>query len=66
MRRSTIIRSNMVHEIHSSIKQRYDSNVFNNLSKTFIYEEIHKETGLCTKTIANILNHSSPKEILSE
>ena len=66
MRKSTAIRVNFVYGIYDKLKQQYDTDVFNNLSRSFIYEEISKETGLCTKTIATYLNHHSTKEISSE
>jgi len=55
-RGSTIIRNNQVHILYEKIKSQYKKDVFNSLSKSFIYGEISNETGLCIKTIANILN----------
>ena len=66
MRKSTIIRINFVHDAYEKLKQQYEVNVFNSLSREFIYEKIGKETGLCSKTIATYLNKHSPKEIPSE
>ena len=66
MRKSTIVRINFVHSTYVKLKQQYTLDVFNSLSRSFIYKEIGKQTGLCTKTIATYLNKYSPKEIPSE
>jgi len=65
-RKSTLIRINAVHAIYEKLRQQYDPNIFNNLSRSFIYSEIGKETGLCSKTISTYLNRYSAKEISSE
>jgi len=58
-RPSTQIRDNRVHEIY-----RYTVNELGGLrnvvSKSYIYERIKQKTGLCSKTIAFILNHTIP------
>jgi len=56
-RKSTIVRNNQVHTIYNELKNQYGNTVFNNLSRSFIYQEISRRTGLCVKTISNILNH---------
>ena len=66
MRKSTIIRINFVYSVYEKLKQQYSADVFNSLSRSFIYEEISKQTGLCAKTIATYLNKHLPKEIPSE
>lgn len=58
-RKSTIVRNNQVHSIYNDLKNQYGDKIFNSLSKAFIYEEISIRTGLCAKTISNILNHSN-------
>jgi len=59
-RESTVIRDNAVHEacdrLHSELGPLYRE-----VSKSFIYNQIRERTGLCTKTIAYILNHTLPK-----
>lgn len=57
-RRSTIIRNNRVHEVHAEILEKL-GDVAPYVSKSYIYEQIHAATGLCTKTIAHILNHTT-------
>lgn len=61
-RKSTIVRNNQVHSIYNDLKNQYGDKIFNSLSKAFIYEEISIRTGLCVKTISNILNHSRAEE----
>lgn len=52
-RESTILRDNKVHEIHAELGVLADV-----VSRQYIYERIKMRTGLCTKTIAFILNHT--------
>lgn len=61
-RKSTIVRNNTVHTIYNELRQQYGDKIFNSLSKAFIYEEISRRTGLCVKTISNILNHLRMEE----
>jgi len=61
-RKSTIIRENLVHTLHKELKEKYGNKTFNNLSKTFIYEEISSRTGLSERTISNIINHTTPSK----
>lgn len=56
-RESTIFRDKIVHQVHESIKKELGK-LYPVVSKSYIYERIQKETGLCTKTIAFILNHT--------
>lgn len=58
---STIIRDNRVHEIHQEIMASL-GNLKNIVSKSYIYDKIHERTGLCVKTIAYIINHTSYKK----
>lgn len=57
-RPSTIIRDNTVHDTYKEICEELGT-LANVVSKSYIYERISKRTGLCVKTIANILNHTS-------
>lgn len=56
-RQSTMVRNNLVFKIYEELKKDYGE-VFNYISKEYIYEKIHNETGLHPKTIARILNHT--------
>lgn len=56
-RPSTIIRDNTVHDTYKEICEELGT-IANVVSKSYIYERISKHTGLCVKTIANILNYA--------
>lgn len=56
-RESTVLRDEIVHRVHESIKKELGK-LYPVVSKSYIYERIKEETGLCTKTIAFILNHT--------
>lgn len=60
-RDSTIMRHNEVHKAYTEMAGVLGY-LINNVSKGYIYEEIHKRTGLCYKTIAYILNHTEREE----
>lgn len=63
-RPSTIIRDNMVHDVYEKICNEIGEYA-NYVAKQYIYERIRERTGLCTKTIAYILNHTE-KDGLNE
>lgn len=56
-RTSTIARDNKVHEAYEEICRKYGK-MARLLPRGYIYECIKTKTGLCTKTIAFILNHT--------
>ena len=58
-RGSTIIRDNEVHKVYHDLCIELGS-MSRFVSKQYIYERIRVRTGLCSKTIAFILNHTSP------
>ena len=53
-----MVRDNEVHEAYEEVLRQYGE-VAKYLPRGFIYERIQSKTGLCTKTIAFILNHTS-------
>lgn len=56
-RSSTVVRDNMVHAAYrETVAELGDIAPF--VAKSYIYERIRARTGLCTKTIAYILNHT--------
>ena len=57
-RESTIIRDNRVHEVYGEIREELGT-FADVVSKQYLYERIRERTGLCTKTIAFILNHTN-------
>lgn len=59
-RPSTIFRDNSVHEIYQELKEEL-GDLIHVVSKSYIYGRIQERTGLCTKTIAFILNHTEYK-----
>ena len=56
-RPSTVVRDNMVHEAYQEL-QLEAGGYFKLLPRGHIYDHIRQRTGLCTKTIAFILNHT--------
>ena len=62
-RESTKIRDNAVHAIHSEILDEL-GNLASAVSKTYIYEKIKIRTGLSTRTISFILNHTETQNII--
>lgn len=58
-RDSTIIRDNTVHEAYYEVCRSLGAYAFL-VPKSYIYDKIHERCGLCTKTIAYILNHTFP------
>ena len=61
-RGSTIIRDNEVHQAYHDLCIEHGS-MSRFVSKQYIYERIRARTGLCSKTIAFILNHTNPTKI---
>ena len=56
-RPSTIIRDNRVHEAYEEVCREIGY-MANFLPREYLYERVKEKTGLCTKTIAFILNHT--------
>lgn len=55
-RESTIIRDNHVLDVYTDVKNELGE-LANFVAKQYIYEKVQERTGLCTKTIAYIINH---------
>jgi hypothetical protein len=55
---STIIRDNEVHKIYNEVKAELGGLIYE-VRREYIYKRISEKTGLCTKCIAYILNHTS-------
>lgn len=56
-RPSTIIRDNEVHEAYEEVCREI-GDMARLLPKEYLYEKVKEKTGLCTRTIARILNHT--------
>lgn len=56
-RASTIIRDNGVHDAYVDLKGEMGQ-FAHVVAKSYIYGRLSERTGLCTKTIAFILNHT--------
>ena len=56
-RPSTIIRDNRVHEAYEEVCREI-GDMARLLPKEYLYEKVKEKTGLCTRTIAFILNHT--------
>lgn len=56
-RPSTVFRDNGVHEVYQELEEEL-GDLIHVVSKSYIYERIHERTGLCSKTIAFVLNHT--------
>lgn len=50
-----------VHAIHEELRTQLGE-LYYAISKSYIYSLISKRTGYCTKSIANILNHTKMSE----
>lgn len=61
-RPSTVMRDNSVHEAYRQLQQE-TGEYFRFLPREFVYDQIRQRTGLCTKTIAFILNHTKWQEV---
>lgn len=48
---------NNVHNVDAELRQLYGE-LYHVISRAYIYDEIRKRTGYCTKSIAYILNHT--------
>lgn len=55
-RESTFKRDNEVLDIYREVCNELGE-LAHVVAKSYIYEKIHERTGLCTKTIAFIINH---------
>lgn len=54
---STRVRDNHVHRIFNELTR--EMGIYAHyVSKSYIYEKIRQQTGLCTRTISAILNHT--------
>lgn len=56
-RESTVLRDEQVLSLYDSIAEDLGE-LLPVVSRSYIYDRIQKETGLCHKTIAFILNHT--------
>ncbi len=54
---STIIRDNHVHDVYKDVIEEL-GDLAAVVAKSYIYEKIRARTGLCTRAIAYILNHT--------
>lgn len=57
-RPSTVVRDNMVHKVYGDVCRKLGKYA-GLVPREYIYNEIRERTGLCTKTIALILNHTA-------
>lgn len=56
-RDSTIMRDNRIHEAYAQVVKEL-GDVFPFVSRTEIYRRVAGIVHLCTKTVANVLNHT--------
>lgn len=62
MRDSSVIRHNEVHDMYDKIiKDLGDISAY--VSKGYIYDKIREKTGLSTRRISRILNHTKRKDL---
>lgn len=62
MRDSSVIRYNEVHDMYDKIiKDLGDISAY--VSKGYIYDKIREKTGLSTRYISRILNHTKRKDL---
>lgn len=56
-RESTIIRDNQVIDVYREVMDELGVELSRAVSKQYIYNKVRERTGLCTKTIAFIINY---------
>lgn len=56
-RKSTIIRDNQVLDVYRQVMDELGIELSRAVSKSYIYNKVRERTGLCTKTIAFIINY---------
>lgn len=61
-RTSTMMRDNQVHTLYEKIKEEL-GDLSHEVSRGYIYRRISEMTGLCTKCIAYILNHTKHSNV---
>jgi len=61
-RPSTIIRDNSIHEAYNDVVSELGEYAYL-VPKSYIYDKVGKRTGLCSKTIAYVLNHTRLTEL---
>ena len=61
-RYSTIIRNNHIHDLYDEIKLELGCYA-NEVSRNYIYRRISEKTGLCIRTVSNIINHTHKIDI---
>lgn len=59
-RESTIIRDNQVLDAYTEVISDLGEVAYA-VSKSYIYDKVRERTGLCTKTIAFVINHVSKR-----
>ena len=62
-RESTVKRYNEIHDVYNDVVTGLGELV-RPVPKSYIYDKIKERTGLCTKTIAYILNHARKTKAL--
>lgn len=62
-RESTIVRHNLVHDTYNDVIRSLGEYAFL-VPKSYVYKLICQRTGLCSKTVAYILNHTDKENIL--
>ena len=60
-RPSTVERDNMVHIAYNELRAELGGYA-DLVPRGYIYERLHERTGICTKSIAFILNHTAFQE----
>lgn len=59
---SSVLRDNFIHDLYDEeLKMLGEIGCY--VSKSYIYEKISKKTGLSTRSISFILNHTVKKEV---
>lgn len=58
----TIIRDNMIHDVDDELRAEF-GDAYYDMSRDSIYRRIAQRTGLCTKKIAETLNHTAREKI---
>lgn len=63
VRDSTVIRNNEVHRMYDEIMEELGE-LATVVSRTYVYERIHEQTGLSIRHISRIINHTKRQDVI--
>lgn len=63
VRDSTVIRNNEIHRMYDEIMEELGE-LATVVSRTYVYERIHEQTGLSIRHISRIINHTKRQDVI--